>query len=176
MLLTAYNALRYKRPNLNLDLAFTGAPSAEEAKLKSAVAQMNLSDHVHFLGFLSDKSLVAIYGRCLGVIYPSLYEGFGIPLVEAFMFNKPVLCSDTTSLPEVAKDAARYFNPRKPDEIMKAIEIFLDEPDKTTHLVHAGQERLDQFHPSSMIANYKDCFDQAILNNSTDGRYFSRPL
>jgi hypothetical protein len=163
MLLTAYNALLHQRPNLNLDLAFTGSPSEEAAQLKTAVAQMNLTDRVHFLDFLPDSKLAAVYQACKGLIYPSLYEGFGIPLLEAFTFNKPVLCSDVTSLPEVAGEAALYFNPRKPAEIIRAIETLLDDSALEATLLQEGQKRLAHYDPAHMVQQYKTCFDQAVL-------------
>lgn len=162
MLLTAYNALRHQRPHLNLDLVFTGAPSQEAERLQTAATQMNLADHVHFLGFLSDEALAAVYQHCQAVIYPSLYEGFGIPLLEAFTFNKPVLCSHVTSLPEVAGDAALYFNPRKPAEIMHAIETLLDDSALEERLTAEGRKRLAHYDQARMVQQYKRCFEEAV--------------
>jgi glycosyltransferase involved in cell wall biosynthesis len=176
MLLTAYNTLRHKRPQLKLDLVFTGAPSKEVEQLKSAAARMNLSDHIYFLDFLSDLALSAVYQSCWAVIYPSLYEGFGIPLLEAFFFNKPLLCSNVTSLPEVAGDAAVYFNPRKPAEIIQAIETLLDDPTLEEGLTAKGQKRLAQYDPAQMVQQYKACFEQVIsqkpdVPEAIHGRY-----
>jgi glycosyltransferase involved in cell wall biosynthesis len=163
LLLTAYNALLHQRPNLNLDLALTGSPSEAVDQLQTAVAQMNLTGRVHFLGFLPDSDLAAVYQACKGLIYPSLYEGFGIPLLEAFTFNKPVLCSDVTSLPEVAGDAALYFNPRKPAEIIRAIETLLDDPSLEATLIQEGQKRLAQYDPAQMVQRYEACFEQVLV-------------
>jgi hypothetical protein len=165
MLLTAFNTLLHQRPDLNLDIVFTGAPSQEQEHLKSAVEGMNLADRVHFGGFLPDEAIAGLFMQCEAVIYPSLYEGFGIPILEAFTFGKPVLCSDVTSLPEVAGKGALYFNPRKPDEILQAISTLLDDMSLTARLVQAGQKRLAVFEPGQMIAAYAACFETALAEN-----------
>jgi glycosyltransferase involved in cell wall biosynthesis len=74
-----------------------------------------------------------------------LCEGFGIPVLESFYFEKPLLCSNTTSLPEIAGDAAMYFNPEKENEIADTIVEFFKDPSLAPVLVEKGKQRLKQF-------------------------------
>ena len=90
---------------------------------------------------------------------PSLYEGFGIPVLEAFTFSKPVLCSNATSLPEVAGDAALYFDPRRPSEIADAIRRVSVDGELVERLLQAGRRRLADFGDSRQTAEqYRDVF------------------
>jgi glycosyltransferase involved in cell wall biosynthesis len=122
MLLTAYGMFLSRNPDNKLDLVFTGALEGLEKELKRAVEQMGLKERVHFLGFLPQEKLETVWFGCEFLIFPSLYEGFGIPVLEAMSIGKPVLCSNSTSLPEVAGKAALYFDPRKPGDIVSCLE------------------------------------------------------
>ena len=79
-------------------------------------------DHVQFLGRLSGSQLLCLYDRADCVVFPSLFEGFGLPVLEGFNAGVPVACSGTTSLPELAGDAAALFDPLDSDSIADAIE------------------------------------------------------
>jgi glycosyltransferase involved in cell wall biosynthesis len=76
---------------------------------------------VDFPGYVSEDEFEALLDGCAALIYPSLYEGFGMPVLEAMARGKPVLCSDATSLPEVAGDGAVYFDPTSAEAIARAI-------------------------------------------------------
>ena len=74
---------------------------------------MGLAGHVMLIEFLPNEEFAALLRACRAMIFPSLYEGFGMPVLEAMEFDKPVLCSHLTSLPEIAGHAALLFDPRK---------------------------------------------------------------
>ena len=95
---------------------------------------------VVFAGYVDPDELQALFEACRGLIFPSLYEGFGMPVLEAMAHEKPVLCSNVTSLPEVAGDAAIYFDPTDAREIAAAIEALADEA-RVAVLVSRGAER-----------------------------------
>ena len=78
-------------------------------------------------------------------VYPSLYEGFGIPLLEAMALDCPIACSNTSSLPEVVGNAAEFFNPQQPDSMTNAIENVLFSSDKSTELVKLAREQVKKF-------------------------------
>lgn len=89
---------------------------------------LGLGDQVVFLGYVPDASLAALYTAAEAVVLPSLYEGFGLPVLEAMSCGAPVVCSRTSSLPEVGGDAARYFDPCEPEEMAAAIlQVWRDE-------------------------------------------------
>ena len=162
MLLVAYGMLLSRNPGIDVDLVFTGALEEPAQELRGAVQRMGLSGRVHFLGYLPDDRLAAVFQGCKMVIVPSLYEGFGIPLLEAMSFGKPVLCSNVTSLPEIAGDAALFFDPRKPDEIVQAIEKVLTNPDLASELTQRGYQRVSEFKTEDMIHEYLNVFRELI--------------
>lgn len=164
LLLTAYNIWRRRNPESDLDLVFTGALAQPEQELRSAVKVMGLDDNVHFLGYLPDEQLAAVFQGCQFMIFPSLYEGFGIPLLEAFAFGKPVLCSNVASLPEIGGEAALYFDPRKPVEIVQAIETLLSTPQLASDLIRQGYQQLTRFRPELMVRRYLEIFDHTLRN------------
>jgi glycosyltransferase involved in cell wall biosynthesis len=86
------------------------------------VKQTGMSDAVDFLDFVPDDDLAALFSACEAFVFPSLYEGFGLPPLEAMASGAPVICSNTSSLPEVVGDAALLINPRDVGEIANAIE------------------------------------------------------
>ena len=165
MLLTAYGMFLSRNPDNNLDLVFTGALEDSEKELKRAVAQMGLKERVHFLGFLPQEQLESVWCGCEFLIFPSLYEGFGIPVLEAMSIGKPVLCSNTTSLPGVAGKAALYFDPRKAGDIVHCLERMTREPSLRNDLVSRGYSRAANFRSETMIDKYLDVFSSALGNS-----------
>ncbi|EBS4609317.1 glycosyltransferase family 1 protein, partial [Salmonella enterica subsp. enterica serovar Altona] len=99
-----------------IKLVFTGNPCNDLEKL---IIQHGLSERVKFFGFVSEKDLPSLYKGSLGLVFPSLYEGFGLPVVESMACGIPVLTSLTSSLPEVAGDAAILVDPLSEDAITK---------------------------------------------------------
>ena len=162
MLLTAYGMFLSRNPDNSLDLVFTGALEDLEKDLKRAVEQMGLTGRVHFLGFLPQEQFEAVWYGCEFLIFPSLYEGFGIPVLEAMSIGKPVLCSDTTSLPEVAGKAALYFDPRKPGDIVKCLERVSKDSSLRNDLANKGYARAADFSTETMTDRYLEIFSSAI--------------
>ena len=101
---------------------------------------LNKEDIVHLEG--GDKILNACYSNARLLVYPSLYEGFGIPILEAFANNCPVACSDSSSLPEVAGDAALYFNPNDEQSIYDSISKISYSDQLRNELIIKGKIRL----------------------------------
>lgn len=102
-------------------------------------------DRVFFTGFVSKNVLEQLFRNADAFIFPSLSEGFGIPVLESFYFEKPLLCSNTTSLPEIAGDAALYFNPEEPGSIADTIVTFYNDATLGPALISKGKERLALF-------------------------------
>jgi glycosyltransferase involved in cell wall biosynthesis len=100
---------------------------------------------VFFTGFVSNAALAQLFRNSDAFIFPSLSEGFGIPVLEAFYYKKPLLCSNTTSLPEIAGDAALYFDPADTDDIATVIERFYNDDELAEYLLQKGQDRLQFF-------------------------------
>jgi glycosyltransferase involved in cell wall biosynthesis len=92
-----------------------------------------------------DELLATLYSKASAFVYPSLYEGFGIPLLEAMSFGCPVVCSNTSSFPEVAGEAAEFFNPYEIDSIINALEKVLYSSDRANELSQMGKKRVKDF-------------------------------
>ena len=104
------------------------------------------SDHIHFLGRVSDQELVRLYNQAECFVFPSLYEGFGLPPLEAMACGCPVLVSDIPVEREVCADAAQYFNPLEPSEILRIIAQYLSNTDVIKETMRQkGYENLTRF-------------------------------
>ncbi len=163
MLLVAFGRLRHRHPDSDLRLVLTGAERPDPGPLVDAARDMGLGDAVVIPGFVSTEELAALMRSCLALIFPSLYEGFGIPLVEAMACGRPVLASNVASIPEVAGDAALLFDPRKPEEITAAIESLLDEPDLATALGEKGPAHANRIaNVERMARAYLKVIDEVL--------------
>ena len=138
LLLTALGMQRAAQPDSGLKVVCTGERNRYFEGISAAADRMGLADRVVFPGFVEDDQLAALYASSLGIVFPSLYEGFGLPVLEAMAFGKPVLCSRATSLPEVAGDAALFFDPRSPRELCDAMTRLLTEPGLGERMARAG--------------------------------------
>ena len=103
------------------------------------------SDHVRTLGFVTDDDLRCLYRQATVFLYPSLYEGFGLPVLEAMLAGVPVLTSDVSSLPEVGGDAVAYADPLDVDSIRAGLAALLHDPERRAELAARGRERANEF-------------------------------
>jgi glycosyltransferase involved in cell wall biosynthesis len=129
-----------QRPVLVLAGAGTDGP-----RLTAHAREAGVSDDVRLLGFAPGGELEGLYAIAAGAIMPTLYEGFGLPVLEAMDRGVPVACSDIPVLHEVAGDAALFFGPRRPQEIAGAIARLVADGDLRARLVDAGRRRAAQF-------------------------------
>ncbi len=167
MLLTAFGmACREGGLGPYIKLVCTGAPGARRDWLMRAARALNLSDRIIFPGYLPNAELATLISCSSGVVFPSLYEGFGLPVIEAMTAGVPVACSNTTSLPEVAADAAIMFDPRIPEQIAAAMITLVTNESLRAKLIEAGRRRVDEFSDSKRMANeYWDLFVSALANS-----------
>lgn len=166
MLLTAFGIAVKKGMTSDIKLVCTGAPGARQEWLMNAAHDMNLNDRIVFPGYLPNPELAALISHCRGVVFPSLYEGFGLPVIEAMTAGVPVACSNTTSLPEVAAEAAILFDPRVPDQIADAMIALVNDEALRTRLAEAGQKRAEEFADSQRMANeYWELFQHALADS-----------
>jgi alpha-1,3-rhamnosyl/mannosyltransferase len=104
-----------------------------------------LNGRIFFTGHVPDQDLRAMYSTATALVYPSLYEGFGLPIVEAMACGCPVICADAASMPEVAGDAALYIDPVRPDSLTHAIDTLVHDTGLRRSLVNRGAARSGQF-------------------------------
>ncbi|MGQ2843067.1 glycosyltransferase family 4 protein [Leptospira interrogans] len=127
---------------LNLICAGGGIFSADEILL---IKNLGLMDRIFQYDFKNDQELIQYYKDALLFVFPSQYEGFGIPLLEAFNCGCPVACSNTSSFPEVAGDAAFYFDPNDSDSIYKTVLEAINNQGLRKEKVRKGRIRIQEF-------------------------------
>jgi glycosyltransferase involved in cell wall biosynthesis len=148
----------------DLQLLILGSPAAFSLPIdiQGEAKRCGLQGRVIQVEFVSDEELLALYNACGLFIYPSLYEGFGLPVIEAMACGTPVACSDTTSLPEVAGDAAVYFDPEEVEDIAGAIVSIMSDDERRAELRLAGMERAASFSWGKAAERTVQVFEEAI--------------
>ncbi len=131
------------RPGLKLLLVGKEGWGAE--RIRTKVRDMGLDERVGFLGYVPEEDLPCLYRGAEAFVYPSFYEGFGLPVLEALAAGAPVIASKTASLPEVAGDAALYVSPDDVGEILEAINILSGNPEVREELRDKGARRAREF-------------------------------
>jgi glycosyltransferase involved in cell wall biosynthesis len=126
-------------------LVIPGYPTPHEQELRERARALGIEGDVRFPGWVSAAELEGLYALASVFVFPSLYEGFGLPVLEAMRRGLPVACSDRSSLPEVAGDAALLFDPEDPRAITAAIERVLRDPVEAQRLRTAGREQAARF-------------------------------
>jgi glycosyltransferase involved in cell wall biosynthesis len=142
-LLEAMVSVRASHPGAVLVLP--GNPTPYEHVLKDAAGRLGVASNVRFLGWINGSDLEGFYRASTCFVYPSLKEGFGLPVLEAMKRGVPVSCSRASSLQEVAGDAARYFDPSDAADIGSAVAEVLADPELRNRLIAAGREQQRRF-------------------------------
>ena len=117
---------------------------------------------LHILGYLDAKELASLYRSAVGLLFASLYEGFGLPILEAFFHGCPVATSRVSSMPEVAGEAAIYVNPFDVQDIAKALHQILCNPTLRETLSHKAQRNADRFSWKTAAEQTLAIFAEAI--------------
>ena len=124
--------------------------------------EMGVSNQVIHQEIGSDDVLYRLYQKAIAFVYPSLYEGFGIPILEAFACKCPVVLSNRSCFPEVAQQAALYFNPDDTTDIASTVEEVLNNAELRTDLVNKGTERLKDFSPDITARKTLDVYKKVL--------------
>lgn len=128
-----------------LQLVLAGQKGWLYQEIFAEVRRVGLEEHVILTGYVADEDLAALLSGAEAFAFPSLYEGFGFPVLEAMACGVPVVCSSTSSLPEVAGDAALLVEPRQVEAITSALFRLLTEPDLRRELVARGLAQVQRF-------------------------------
>jgi glycosyltransferase involved in cell wall biosynthesis len=126
-------------------LVLPGYPTPHEQELRRRASELGIESDTRFLGWVSDSELEGLYASAACFVFPSLYEGFGMPVLEAMHRAVPVACSDRGALREVAGSAARFFDPEKPAAMAQAIESVLSGSTEAERLRAAGRSQAARF-------------------------------
>ena len=126
-LIRAFEEAIRAHPELPHRLLITGKDTWYSPEIRAAAAKSAVSSRIHFTGFADNDDLPALYGGCDLFVFPSFYEGFGLPILEAMACGRAVACSNTSAMPEVADSAALLFNPASiPDMTRAMLDLLLD--------------------------------------------------
>lgn len=137
-------------------LVCAGAPFSKAEQVQ--IERLQIQGLVHFCTSLSDDQLNFLYQRAVALIYPSLYEGFGMPLLEAARNGCPVICCNSSSLPEVGGDAVLYFNAGDSEALLRSARDILNEPAMRDELIQKGLSRADEFSWEKTFAQTKSLY------------------
>ena len=161
VLLRALRLLREGRGR-RVDLVLTGVGEGEGSYPLRAMAEAHgVGDQVRALGYLAVEELAYLYRHAEMLVFPSLFEGFGIPLVEAMAAGCPVVAARATSIPEVVGDAAELFEAASPDALAAAIERVLDDRARRDDLRARGLRRARDFSAAKMAEGHRAVFREA---------------
>lgn len=150
-----------KRKDIHLLCAGGGAFTKDE---NVVIAKLGLQNQVIYQYFDSDDTLFSLYKNAIAFVYPSLYEGFGIPIIEAFACGCPVVLSNRSCFPEVAGEAALYFNPDNPVEVALKIEEIITNQKLRNSLIIKGINRQKKFSTQKQIRDTLAVY-QSVLNS-----------
>ena len=126
------------------------------------IADLDLQDRVHLSGYVSDAELQSLYTRARCLLMPSLYEGFGLPVLEAMQHGVPVIASSTSSLPEVVGDAGLLINPYSESEIAAAIKRLAHEETLHRELSQRARERVERFSWQQAASETLQLFEETL--------------
>jgi glycosyltransferase involved in cell wall biosynthesis len=168
VILRALHVLK-KKDELVPHVYFTGASTEYRSTLETLAQELGISEQVHYLGFVTPTELQAIFRVATSMIFPSKFEGFGLPILEAFHARLPVLSSNASTLPEVARDGALYFDPDSPAELCGLMKDILDSPELRQKLIVKGSLALSRYSMDQAAASFQALYARtaalALQNN-----------
>jgi glycosyltransferase involved in cell wall biosynthesis len=142
-------------------LVLPGRPTEHEQELRALAAEQGLGANVVFPAYVDAADLEGLYAAAACFVMPSLNEGFGLPILEAMRRGVPVACSNVSAMPEVAGDAARYFDPLRVEQIAAALLDLLLDSELAAKLAGAGRERAQAFSWRATAELTLDSYERA---------------
>ncbi|MGD9976825.1 MAG: glycosyltransferase family 4 protein [Bacteroidales bacterium] len=165
-LIKAYSIFRDKT-NAPVKLVLVGEPMFKTTAIQKAYNQSKYKSDIVFAGRKEVESLWKIVGAATAMIYPPLFEGFGIPILEAMKCDIPLAVSNTTSMPEVAGNAAIYFDPLDPEEIANSMMALWSNPDLRLQLVSNARIQREKFSWDLAAEKIYRSMLEAVKNGQT---------
>jgi glycosyltransferase involved in cell wall biosynthesis len=144
------------------DVFFTGATTDFRSMLDGSARELGVSAQLHYLGFVTADELQTIYHMATAMVFPSKFEGFGLPILEAFHSRLPVLCSSATTLPEIAGGAALFFDPDKPEDLSTLLDKVLGDASLRQSMIEKGSKTLAQYSIKRTAAEFQALYHQLI--------------
>ena len=136
--------------------------------IKKLINQYQLEEKISLTGYVPDETLHIYYQHAFVYVFPSLNEGFGLPVLEAFQHNVPVLVANNTCLPEVGGNAVVTFDPYDADELFQKIKQIIEEPILKQQLIEKGKKRLQLFSWNKTASQLLTIFETAVKEKTND--------
>ena len=144
-LIRAFDSLISANPRLPHQLVIAGKDTWFADKVRAAARSSSLANRICFTGWVSDEDLLNLYNASDVMAFPSFYEGFGLPILEAMACCTAVACSNSSAMPEVADSAALLFNPESTEQIVRALRDLLLDSELRSRMERLGQARASLF-------------------------------
>ena len=157
-LIRAFDELLRTYPQLPHHLVIVGKETWHGPTVRAAAKKSFAHDRIHFTGFVDDDQLHSLYGACDLMVYPSFYEGFGLPIVEAMACGRAVACSNTSAMPEVADSAALLFDPYSQRDLVSSMRDLLLNPELRHRMERLGAQRATLFSWERTAARTLDLY------------------
>jgi glycosyltransferase involved in cell wall biosynthesis len=166
VLLKAFQNLKRKLEIESLRLELIGMPDTKQSIVRDWLNQIKNDPSVSLRSNISDNELKKLYRNAVALVHPSLYEGFGFPLLEAMASKTPIITSRTASIPEVAgEDGALYFDPKSASELENCMEQVLDSEELRRQLARVGERRLPLFDWSISAQQTVQVYESVLGKN-----------
>jgi glycosyltransferase involved in cell wall biosynthesis len=161
-LIRAFARMVKAYPQLPQNLVLVGKPTWFSGKVEEAARESGVGGRIRFLGFVTDADLLQLYNACDCFVFPSFYEGFGFPALEAMACGRAVVCSDASALPEVVDGAAILFDPYAIDEMARAIADVLLDGELRARMERLGLQRAAHFSWQKTAQKTLEAFHQVM--------------
>jgi len=162
----AYSLLVKKEEYRDLSLIIGGIPIKNNNQILQFVQHLGLKNKVKFLDYVSDKKLKCLYTKAELFLFPSLYEGFGLPPLEAMACGTPVVASNSSSIPEVVEDTVILVNPENINEIKDGMDKILEDNELRNRLIEKGKNQAKKFEWNKAVKRLLQVYRQVYENKS----------
>lgn len=158
-LIEAYE-MAHARLHNPIDLVIAGAPGWKSKSIFKRINHSPLRKQIHIINYVAPEDKYDLYRSASLFVYPSIYEGFGFPVLEAMQAGVPVITTNRSSLPEITDGAAYLINPHRPDEIAEGIERILSSPVLHNYYFRAGLKQAQKYNWEKTAREWLDCLQQ----------------
>jgi glycosyltransferase involved in cell wall biosynthesis len=175
-LIKAFARIIRAYPQLKQNLVLAGKATWFADRVREAARDSGVADRIQFFGFVSDADLLQLYNACDLFAFPSFYEGFGLPVLEAMACGRAVVSSNTSSLPEVVDGAAILFDPYAVDEIARAMSDLLLDPELRARMERLGLQRAAHFSWQKTAQRTLEVFHDVAERSGRSRRAVQAPI
>src|SRR5437868_2021075 len=175
-LIRAFGRMVRAYPQLKHHLVLAGKETWFADQVHKAARDSGVADRIRFCGFVSDGDLLQLYNACDLFVFPSFYEGFGLPALEAMACGRAVVCSRTTALPEVVDGAAILFDPFSADEMVRAIADLLLDAELLARMERLGLQRAAHFSWQKTAQRTLEVFHDVLERPRTTAPVYSQTI